>query len=423
MTPPGNTATDDPLQRRTEEARQRALSWMQGGSGSANRMGLELALNAQQSAAAEEPLNPAPLLESGRLLAELGRIEDALAAYSRASELAPDDPQVWTRLGQLQAKVARWRDVERSQQRVLSLDPEHAPAYARLCWALRRLGRIPESIRAGRRAVEVGPDETMGYNHLAFALLAHSDCQGALEVCDASLQRNPHDVASLAYKPTALKALGRAEEGARLVDFQRLVWATAVEFGQGSSSVDDFNRELAEFVQSAPSRPFDATQTVDLLIEPHGVMVTFRDLVNQALAHYLERLPRDPTHPFLNERPSRWEVEGWGTRLRRMDPQEHHFHQHGWVSGVYYVTLPASVGGGEHGRDGFLEFCRFPQYSDGSSKSEFIALPPRPGMLVLFPSYFYHRVRPFEPDGDKPRISIAFNLIPTEWETASDGPA
>jgi tetratricopeptide (TPR) repeat protein len=416
MTPLTSTAADqDPLQRRTKEARERALSWMQGGSGTANRLGLELALEAQQSAAAEEPLNPAPLLESGRLLAELGRIEEALAAFSRASELAPDDPRVWTKLGQMQAKVARWSDVERSQQKVISLDPDHAPAYARLCWALRRLGRLSESISAGRRAIEAGPDDRMGYNHLAFALLARGDCQGALEVCEACLQRHPHDVASLAYKPTALNELGRADEGSTLVDFQRLVWATQLEFGEGTSSVVTFNRELADFVKSAPSRPFDATQTVDLLIEPHGIMVTFRDMVNQALSHYLTRLPRDPSHPFLRDRPRLWEVEGWATRLRRMEPQEHHFHQHGWVSGVYYVTLPPSVGGGEHGRDGFLEFCRFPQYSDGGAQSEFLAVPPRPGLLVLFPSYFYHRVTPFDSAGVQPRISIAFNLIPTEW--------
>ena len=420
MTPLINAASnDDPRKQRSKDVRDRALSWMQGGSGTANRVGLELALKTQQSAAAEQPLNPTPFVECGRLLAELGRIEDALAALSRATELAPDDPKVWTKLGQLQAKVARWSDVERSQNRVLALDPNNASAYARLCWALRRLGRLPESIEAGRRAIEVDPDDTTGYNHLTFALLAHDECQAALDVCDACLRRDSRDVASLAYSPTALNTLGRTDEGSRLVDFERLVWATQVEFGEGPSGVDGFNRDLAEFVKSAPSRPFDPTQTVDLLIEPHGTMATFRDMVNQALKHYLATLPLDPTHPFLRARPSQWEVEGWATRLRRMEPQEHHFHQHGWVSGVYYVTLPASVGGGEHGRDGFLEFCRFPQYSDGGPPSEFLALPPRPGLLVLFPSYFYHRVTPFEPAGGRPRISIAFNLLPTDWETAS----
>ena len=410
------------LQQCAKEARDRAQSWMQGGSGSANRAGMELALKTCQAQAAGDSSNPRPLLEAGRLLAELGRIEEAFESLSRATALSPDDPEVWARLGQLQAKVARWSDVEQCQRKVLALEPDNARAHADLCWALRRLGRLAEAIDAGRRAVAADADNPLGYNYLTFALLANEDFEAALEVCDACLERHPHDVASLAYKPTALQALGRGEEGARLVDFERLTWVTHVELSDGRSSVAELNRELADFARSSPPRPFDPTQTVDILVEPHGVMTTFREMADQALKHFLSQLPVDPSHPFLKARPQRWEVEGWATRLLQMAPQEHHFHQHGWVSGVYYVTVPDSVGADEHGRAGFLEFCRFPQYSKRKAQSEFLALPPRPGMLVLFPSYFYHRVSPFEPAGDEPRISIAFNLIPTDWGETPDRP-
>jgi hypothetical protein len=35
---------------------------------------------------------------------------------------------------------------------------------------------------------------------------------------------------------------------------------------------------------------------------------------------------------------------------------------------------------------------------------------PVEGLLVLFPSYLYHRTIPFE--GDAPRISVAFDFVP-----------
>jgi hypothetical protein len=38
------------------------------------------------------------------------------------------------------------------------------------------------------------------------------------------------------------------------------------------------------------------------------------------------------------------------------------------------------------------------------------AVEPREGRLVIFPSYFYHRTRPFDCIGA--RISIAFDAVP-----------
>jgi hypothetical protein len=35
---------------------------------------------------------------------------------------------------------------------------------------------------------------------------------------------------------------------------------------------------------------------------------------------------------------------------------------------------------------------------------------PEEGLLVLFPSYLYHRTLPFEEDGT--RISVAFDVVP-----------
>ena len=102
-------------------------------------------------------------------------------------------------------------------------------------------------------------------------------------------------------------------------------------------------------------------------------------------------------------------MEGWGTCMESSAVQEHHFHQHGWLSGVYYVQVPPVVQAGSAGHDGCIEFCRFMQMSEQPLTSEFAVVPPQAGMLVLFPSYFYHRIVPFQ-GGE--RISIAVNLVP-----------
>ena len=46
-----------------------------------------------------------------------------------------------------------------------------------------------------------------------------------------------------------------------------------------------------------------------------------------------DRLRIDDTHPFTRYRPAKWDVHAWGTRTRDLSMQEHHIHQHAWLSG------------------------------------------------------------------------------------------
>jgi tetratricopeptide (TPR) repeat protein len=280
--------------------------------------------------------------------------------------------------------------------------------HLNLCWVLRQLGDLHGAVAAGRRAVELMPDHLHAYNYLVLALLASGEHAAALEVCDASLRLNPRNTSALAYRPAALVGLGRQEEAEALVDFERLLW-------QGELEVDDLaelNAALVEHALAAPTRPFDDTQTIDLFASPRGPVPRLERILNEAIQRYLAALPHDPSHPYLSVRPRAWKLDGWGTLLRAMGEQEHHFHQHGWVSGVYYAKLPKFVGSPETGLAGCIEFCRFPRHSRAGAHSDFVAVKPTQGLLLLFPSYFYHRVVPF---GECPemRVSIAFNAMPT----------
>ena len=74
------------------------------------------------------------------------------------------------------------------------------------------------------------------------------------------------------------------------------------------------------------------------------------------------------------------------------------------LSGVYYALLP------EEGEPGAIEFGRpKPPFSAGFTP-EVALIRPQAGLLVLFPSFFWHRTLPFAGGGK--RVSIAFDLIP-----------
>ncbi len=367
------------------------------------------ALHALRRVVAIDPESAVGHENLGIMLADLHQRDAALEAFRRSVEIAPERASAWGNLGNLLMVRGELEEAVSALERAVAIDPTAALAYFHLCWALRRLGRPGEAVQAGRRAVELAPRHVDAYNYLTFALLADDRCAEAVEVCDASLRVNPRNTAALAYKPSALEGLERREEGRALVDFERLIFQSTLDEANGFESLDVFNAALVDHVLSSPTRPFDDTQTTDIMLRPQGPLVELTRIVNEMLKRYVENLPLEPAHPFLSVRPRSWKLDGWGTRLQSYARHEHHFHQHGWISGVYYAKVPDAIGTPDAGLAGTLEFCRFPQYSQRRVESEFVAIPPAEGVIVFFPSYFYHRVVEFE--GPATRISIAFNAV------------
>jgi uncharacterized protein (TIGR02466 family) len=89
--------------------------------------------------------------------------------------------------------------------------------------------------------------------------------------------------------------------------------------------------------------------------------------------------------------------------------QEPHMHDGAWISGVYYVSLPTDVGKSEDGQAGWLEFGRCNDIFRLQRPPRLHAVRPEEGLLVLFPSFFWHGTVPFE--SAAPRISIAFDVL------------
>ena len=88
--------------------------------------------------------------------------------------------------------------------------------------------------------------------------------------------------------------------------------------------------------------------------------------------------------------------------------QAQHMPPSGWLSGVYYVAVPKIAG--EGGNDGWIEFGQpGPEYHF-SAEPDLRLVKPEPGMMVMFPSYMFHRTIPFQ--SDETRISIAFDVVP-----------
>ncbi len=98
-------------------------------------------------------------------------------------------------------------------------------------------------------------------------------------------------------------------------------------------------------------------------------------------------------------------AEAWGVRYRAGDAQTLHVHPGSVWSGVYYVRVPRDLAEDE----GVLELLDpRPAARARGAEAGVHRIVPREGLLVAFPSWLEHQVRPHRSKSD--RLCIAFNV-------------
>ena len=219
-------------------------------------------------------------------------------------------------------------------------------------------------------------------------------------MCDVA----PGYAGALALEALARLALGDAEGADRLLDHDRLIVARSLSPPDGFADLAQFNSALAAHAAThptlLPSPPSHATAggcTPPLLIEPRGPVAALERALWTAIAAYRSALPDLPEHPFIANQPRAASMNMWGVVLQRGGHQIPHIHAEAWLSGVYYPQIPAAVSGGD-GPAGWLEFGDADRAFPRHREPRVVRLRPVEGLLVLFPSYFYHRTIPFEAD-------------------------
>jgi Flp pilus assembly protein TadD len=148
------------------------------------------------------------------------------------------------------------------------------------------------------------------------------------------------------------------------------------------------------------------TQADGIFTHVDPVLVALRDSIATVVAEHVAQLPeRDEAHPLLAPRRDTIAFSGsWSVCLQSGGYHANHVHPAGWISSALYVALPPDIG-----RDG----AGFLNLGDPNSTTLQVEMPPfrtvepKPGRLVLFPSYMWHGTTPFA-EGE--RITVAFDV-------------
>lgn len=355
----------------------------------------------------------------GCTLADAGDAEAAMEALRATLSIEPGHVAAMTRLAGLLIDQARHGEALAWYQEVLRVRPDAPRAHYNLGVALQEAGRNAEAANAFGIAIRRDPQDLDAWNNLCISLLRDSRPAEALDACEGYLRITPaHLCKPLAYQAVALLELGRRDEASAILDVDRLLFRRPVPVPSGFDSMDAFNGALARHVLAAADLEFEPRDKATRGGRQTGELFATADAAIGALVSAIELATQDfvaglraslPTHPYTLRLPQRWRLTGWAVVLDRLGHQQPHFHPDGSISGVYYVRLPPSMHGAG-GDAGCLEFGRVAGAIGGRADPLLVSVRPEEGLLLLFPSYFYHRTIPFE--DCQPRISIAFDVMP-----------
>jgi tetratricopeptide (TPR) repeat protein len=353
----------------------------------------------------------------GVLLKKLGRKDDAAASFRRAVGIEPRYAQAYNNLSEVLLELDEADKAIAAARRAIEIEPRYAEAFNSHGSALRKADRIDEAIAAYQRALSLRPGFLYALNNLAVALIIADRPGEALEACERSLEIDPGSVGALASKSVALSELGNREALEVLVDFDRHIHTRLVDPGEGFADLAEFNNALAQHVCSHPTLVYEKSHTAtregrhsgDLLREPKGPIGALEILINGAVEDYLRALPEVPGHPIAATAPKNWQLNVWSVVLEGAGHQIPHIHESGWLSGVYYAKVPDAVSASPDKAAGWIEFGRPLALYCAKPSPAVRLIQPREGLMVLFPSYFFHSTIPT--GCLDTRVSIAFDVI------------
>ena len=325
------------------------------------------------------------LLSKAWFLAHERRAEEAHQAYRDALALAPDNKIAGTGLGN-----------------TLAMMKQYGEALS-----------VLEGLQARHS------DDPNLLISIAETALGAGDAQKAAAFCERSIAIQPHDQVALAVMGTAWRLMDDARDET-LNGYDSLIRIFDLEAPDGFSDMASFNAELNSLLDRVhpTTREYleqslrNGTQTSDKLFGVgHDLVERLQRRIREAVGRYIAEMKPDEHHPLLSRRTRDFDYAGsWSSRLRDCGFHTNHVHPEGWISSCYYVALPRAVEDTQS-RQGWIKFGE-PALDVKLKEPIRRAIQPRPGRLVLFPSYMWHGTIPFR--DAEPRTTIAFDVVPKD---------
>jgi len=300
-------------------------------------------------------------------------------------------------------------------EKALSFDPNDLESLIMSGHMYTQTKKLPEAINRYKKALGHVPSNHATRVALTRALMLQGDWGEADQQCVQILQAVPGHTGAMALHSIICFELGRDDDARKIMNFEdRLIPRTFEPEG----GLDAMNLRLADAIANHPTIAYEPKDystkcgyhTGDITGETSGPIFELLTWVCSEIDAIITECQDNAKDPFSKRAPASYSLNAWGVVMEDQGHQDSHIHRDAWISGVYYIKVPASVHRDDPESTGWIEFGTPHDYSERKTVSEIKLIMPEAGNAILFPAYFYHRTIPLR--SSDTRICIAFDAIP-----------
>jgi tetratricopeptide (TPR) repeat protein len=267
------------------------------------------------------------------------------------------------------------------------------------------------------RALRALPDNAAARTLLVAAQLGVGDARAALPHCEVLLAKTPDDQYLISLQTIAWRLLGDPRYEI-LCDYKNLIFPIHLQAPPQWADLAGFMADLRVSLNRLhdpnghpllfQSLRHGTETTQDLSRSSDPVIQALFKSFAEPIDEYLRRVGHG-TDPLRRRNNGAWMFNGsWSVRLRTSGHHRSHVHPRGWISSACYVALPERMNDARTD-EGILTFGQPSMPTTPALAAEY-SVRPEVGMLVLFPSYFWHGTVPFS--SNQPRLTVAFDAVP-----------
>jgi tetratricopeptide (TPR) repeat protein len=381
-------------------------------------------LDASEKAFREAIRRRSGMVDAHRELAQLiwmrtGNLSAALADVDAGLRTAPRDIMLAFVKAQTLEFAERAEDAFAAVANLSAANPGQPSILLYAAQLAAGLGQAQEALNLAERAATLAPQEMAVQVTLAETLLVAGQPERASDIA-ANLRRrwstNQH---AIALQATAWRILGDRRYR-QLYDYDTLVWSSLLDTPQGWPNLEAYVADVASALKSLHAyreHPFNqslrhGSQAVNILQQDHPALRALPQALDGPIRRRLKELGRGED-PVRSRNSGAYAFQGmWSVRLRPGGYHINHVHPQGWLSSACYVETVEPKD-----KEGWIKFGEPGLKTTPPLPPEHF-VEPKPGLLVLFPSYMWHGTVPFT--GEKSRLTFAFDLVPAPEKSAEE---